>query len=130
MCTEKCMCIHTHIYTVTCPLQGPPSLPIPRAPTHQGDLQGPSLPGAGTRSPGVLSLGADSGAWWEVPSPLPGVQPEAFPAGDTVPPPLALPQAGLPALHSAKAVGTHQGLSVNYLGGQRRAPPHSPSFQA
>lgn len=107
--------------TLVCPPQGPPSRPIPRAPTHRGDHQGPSPPGARTRSPGALSRDADSGAWWAVPSPLPEVQPGAFPAGDTVPPPLALQPAGSPACHSAKAVGTQQGISINQLGREGRS---------
>ena len=114
------VCAEQWMQTLVCPPQGPPSRLIPRAPTHRGDRQGPSPPGARTRSPGALSRDADSGAWWAVPSPLPEAQPGAFPAGDTVPPPLALPPEGSPACHSAKAVGTQQGISINQLGREGR----------
>lgn len=115
--------------TLVCPPQGPPSRPIPRAPTHRGDHQGPSPPGARTRSPGALSRDANSGAWWAVPSPLPEVQPGAFPAGDTVPPPLALPPAGSPACHSAKAVGpSRASASTNWGGRAEAGTPSQPFF--
>lgn len=80
----------------------------PRAATHQVGHPGPSPPGAGTQSLQALSLCLDTGAWRAMPSPLPGVQQEAFLVGDTVPLPPALPPAESPDLHSAKAVRTEQ----------------------
>lgn len=84
------------------------SLPNSRAATHQVDRPGPFPPGAETQSLEALSLCLDIGAWRAMPSPLPGVQQEAFLVGDTVPLLLALPPAESPDLHSEKATRTER----------------------
>lgn len=86
----------------------PGFLSTSRDATHRGSHLGPSLPGAGTQSLEALSLCLDTGAWRAVPSPLPAVQREAFPVGDTAPLHPARPPAESPDLHSAKAVRTEQ----------------------